>query len=114
MVRCSFQGIHLLNTVNDVLTLLCQRCPGTAPAARKHEGADQEALVREQRRQARSGLGIDAVWVRAGRGTTGAAVQDSASRRGAPVSRTCDGRERSLRRAHEEAWNDEACATGRA
>src|SRR5438270_6959855 len=31
MVRCSFQGIHLLNTVNDVLTLLCQRCPGTAP-----------------------------------------------------------------------------------
>src|SRR5438094_8490507 len=30
MVRCSFQGIHLLNTVNDVLTLLCQRCPGTA------------------------------------------------------------------------------------
>src|SRR5437868_4963596 len=33
MVRCSFQGIHLLNTVNDVLTLLCQRCPGTAPAS---------------------------------------------------------------------------------
>src|SRR5437764_155832 len=31
MARCSFQGIHLLNTVNDVLTLLCQRCPGTAP-----------------------------------------------------------------------------------
>jgi len=30
-VRCSFQGIHLLNTVSDVLTLLCQRCLGTAP-----------------------------------------------------------------------------------
>src|SRR3954466_5561990 len=33
MARCSFQGIHPLNTVSDVLTLLCQRCPGTAPVS---------------------------------------------------------------------------------
>ena len=34
MVRCSFQGIHLLNTVNDVLTLFVSAmswyCTGTA------------------------------------------------------------------------------------
>src|SRR5205807_10352370 len=66
---------------------------GAGTAARKHEGADQETLVREQRGQARSGLGADAVGVRAGRGTTGAAVQGSASRRSAPVSRSRDGSE---------------------
>ena len=35
MARCSFQGIHPLNTVSDVLTLWCQRCPGTAPEAQQ-------------------------------------------------------------------------------
>jgi len=35
MARCSFQGIHLLNTVSDVLTLFCQRCPGTAPVGHR-------------------------------------------------------------------------------
>src|SRR5438067_7262758 len=51
MVRCSFQGIHLLNTVNDVLTLLCQRCPGTAPTAeglRSFEGQEASAKKRER------------------------------------------------------------------
>src|SRR4051794_16485373 len=45
MVRCSFQGIHLLNTVNDVLTLLCQRCPGTAPRAPSAAGPPGPSTV---------------------------------------------------------------------
>jgi len=43
---CSFQGIHLLNTVNDVLTLLCQRCPGTAPTEHLNRGDDTRRFCR--------------------------------------------------------------------